>query len=136
MSIHDESRGAVWGWASAPDADVWTGAGKTRKEALAYAQEQFDADGGYGYICEGRYLSAGNAAAEVVNLEEVLDRLAEIEEVMGFDESPFEPKVSKPAAQAALEEAIRAWADAHLTAGDRFTLVGVPQAVTAAHFDS
>jgi len=140
MSIHDESRGPVWGWGDAPDGDTWHHAGNTRAEAIAYAHalrgESGKAEPWYGYICEGRYLSPGGAAAMVVNLDEMLDRLSELEEVAAFDESPFKPRVSKPAAQAALEEAIRAWATQHLTSADHFTLIGEPEQVPPPRFDS
>lgn len=100
------SERVAWGYAESQHTDLWHSA-PSREEAEYLAG---DYENG-GWICEGRWLSAGNVAALASQMDDILERMNEYDTVQIGDEDTFEPK---DGAEAALVEVLSKWAEEHL----------------------
>jgi|SRR5271169_3404386 len=100
----------LWGYAESADSERWDGPFKTRAEA----EDACRLDGG-GVICEGRYISAAKVAADTLDMDYLLERMEEHDDVLGcFDDPIF---TAKPLAEMALVKAVEAWAEEYIDCG-------------------
>lgn len=115
----------VWGWAESEHAERWNGPFGTREEAEAELLADLDE----GWVSEGRYFDVGKLAAEVVDLDDIVERMNEHEEASCFDSEVFDLPEDKPghdAAQDALAATIASWAREHVHDNGSWRCVGSP----------
>lgn len=103
----------VWGYAESDDSERWSGGFKTQAEAEDACRDDF----GHGYVCEARWISPGKVAAWASDMNFLLERMDELEEVPGaFDEPIFDidGQEATDTARAELGELTAAWAEKHI----------------------
>jgi hypothetical protein len=114
--IYSETK--VWAWAEHAESERWEGSYATREEAEA------SHDGGF--VAECSVIIPENVARAVADVDDLLERMDQYDDLFGaFDDPVFEVE-NRPAAQADLEEAIAAWAKQHLGPLRPFLVTGDP----------
>jgi hypothetical protein len=128
-AMAETGKAESWCWAESEDSEQWSHAGSSREDAIEYAYEQAEelelTPGYYGYIAKSQPVDVEKAARLTVDVDRLLEQMDESDDMnMAFDEAVFELQAPGAEAEAALQDALAAWAAKYVTANGKFLVSG------------